>query len=303
MNSDFAKRSPVTVAERPYPFPSRTRKSSSPAPKILRGQLLGKIGRRRALWRPGAFFPASFNPRLFRYPPNMEAQQFTPCPWLLDDAGAIEPGRPRVPSRCGADPARGELSNQIRERRCLTGSACEIRDAREAALGPLAATLAPGQPVGDAALLYGDEPAQPRASRPWGRLLLVAALAALLVIGGGPLAGAVGPAIDSLIGAADASAEPSAAPSDSALPTATPVPSATPTATPSPSPTPSPTPTATPAPSSDSGTTYVVKRGDRPLCRICLQLADRWTAAWKAIAELERDSRTPDYDDQALARC
>src|SRR5881392_3169495 len=37
----------VTLAERPYPFPSRTRKSSSPAPKILRGQPFGKIGRRQ----------------------------------------------------------------------------------------------------------------------------------------------------------------------------------------------------------------------------------------------------------------
>ena len=292
MNSDFAKRSPVTVAERPYPFPSRTRKSSSPAPKILRGQLLGKIGRRRALWRLGVFFAAAIERRLFRYPPNMEAQQSTPCPWLLDDAGAIAPGRPRVPSRCGADPARGELSNQIRERRCLTGSACEIRDAREAALGPLAATLAPGQPVGDAALLYGDEPVQPRAGRPWGRLLLVAALAALLVIGGGPLAGAVGPVIDSLIGAADASAEPSVEPSDSALPTATPVPSATPTATPSPSLTPSPPPTATPAPSSDSGTTYVVRRNDT-LTGICLKIGGG-EGCVKAIMELNAiaDART-----------
>src|SRR6185503_17975775 len=39
----------VTLAERPYPFPSRTRKSSSPAPKILRGQPFGKIGRRQDL--------------------------------------------------------------------------------------------------------------------------------------------------------------------------------------------------------------------------------------------------------------
>ena len=37
----------MTLAERPYPFPSRTRKSSSPAPKILRGQPFGKIGRRQ----------------------------------------------------------------------------------------------------------------------------------------------------------------------------------------------------------------------------------------------------------------
>ena len=40
-------RIPVTLAERPYPFPSRTRKLSSPAPKILRGQPFGKIGRRQ----------------------------------------------------------------------------------------------------------------------------------------------------------------------------------------------------------------------------------------------------------------
>src|SRR3954453_14108865 len=38
---------PVTLAGRPHPFPSRTRKLSSPAPKILRGQPFGKIGRRR----------------------------------------------------------------------------------------------------------------------------------------------------------------------------------------------------------------------------------------------------------------
>jgi hypothetical protein len=37
----------VTLAERPHPFPSRTRKLSSPAPKILRGQPFGNIGRRQ----------------------------------------------------------------------------------------------------------------------------------------------------------------------------------------------------------------------------------------------------------------
>ena len=45
----------VTLAERPYPFPSRTRKSSSPAPKILRGQPFGKIGRRQDLVLSGSF--------------------------------------------------------------------------------------------------------------------------------------------------------------------------------------------------------------------------------------------------------
>jgi nucleoid-associated protein YgaU len=102
----------------------------------------------------------------------------------------------------------------------------------------------------------------------------------------------VGPVIDSLIGAADASAEPSVEPSDSALPTATPVPSATPTATPSPSLTPSPTPTATPAPSSDSGTTYVVKRNDT-LTGICLKIGGG-EGCVKAIMELNAiaDART-----------
>jgi nucleoid-associated protein YgaU len=102
----------------------------------------------------------------------------------------------------------------------------------------------------------------------------------------------VGPAIDSLIGAADASAEPSVEPSDSALPTATPVPSATPTATPSSSPTPSPTPTATPAPSSDSGTTYVVKRNDT-LSGICLKIGGG-EGCVKAIMDLNsiEDART-----------
>ena len=114
----------------------------------------------------------------------MEAQRPTPCPWLLDASGAIDHGRPRTPSRCGADPARGELSNQIRERRCLTGSACGIRDAREAALGPLAAALAPRQPVGDAELLSGSDSPKERPGRPWVRLMLIASLAALLVVGG-----------------------------------------------------------------------------------------------------------------------
>ena len=43
----------VTQAERPHPFPSRTRQLSSPAPKILRGQLLGNIGRRQDPFVPG----------------------------------------------------------------------------------------------------------------------------------------------------------------------------------------------------------------------------------------------------------
>ena len=49
----------VTLAERPYPFPSRTRKSSSPAPKILRGQPFGKIGRRQDFCVSGDLRPAA----------------------------------------------------------------------------------------------------------------------------------------------------------------------------------------------------------------------------------------------------
>src|SRR6476469_1132423 len=45
----------VTLAERPHPFPSRTRKLSSPAPKILRGQPFGKIGRRQDFCVPPGF--------------------------------------------------------------------------------------------------------------------------------------------------------------------------------------------------------------------------------------------------------
>jgi len=38
---------PVVQAKRVHPFPSRTRKLSSSAPMILRGQLRGKIGQCR----------------------------------------------------------------------------------------------------------------------------------------------------------------------------------------------------------------------------------------------------------------
>ena len=38
---------PVATAEGPYPIPSRTRKSSPPAPMVLHGRLCGRVGRRR----------------------------------------------------------------------------------------------------------------------------------------------------------------------------------------------------------------------------------------------------------------
>ena len=285
MNSDFAKRSPVTVAERPYPFPSRTRKSSSPAPKILRGQLLGKIGRRRALWHPGESFSAHASnqpPRIGHirarvgYPDRVNDAQIKPCPWLLDEAGSIQPDRPRRLSRCGADAARPELPHKTREGRCLVGAECEIRAAREAALGSLAATIAPQQPIGDPSLLSDGDVAPPATRRPWARLIAVAVLAALLVVGGGPVISTISPIVQSLIGSAESETpSPSSEPSASAAPTASPLPTATPTATPSatPTPTPSPTPspTASPSPTSGSGATWVVKRNDT-IIKICLQI-------------------------------
>ena len=305
MNSDFAKRSPVTVAERPYPFPSRTRKSSSPAPKILRGQLLGKIGRRRALWHPGVFSPLTFllTPRIGHirscvgYPDRVNDAQLNPCPWLLDDAGSIQPDRPRRLSRCGADAARPELSHQTREGRCLVGAECEIRAAREAALGSLAATIAPQQPIGDPSLLSDGEFVPPAPRRPWARLIAVAVLAALLVVGGGPVISAISPVVQSLIGSTESEtpspsseASASAAPTESPLPTATPT--ATPSATPTPTPSPTPAPTASPSPTSGSGATYVVQKGDRLYsiaCSLSIGCGD-----WKVLADLN-NIPGPDY--------
>ena len=302
MNSDFAKRSPVTVAERPYPFPSRTRKSSSPAPKILRGQLLGKIGRRRALWHPGVFFfsHASNEPPCIchirsrvGYPDRVDDAQLNPCPWLLDDAGSIQPDRPRRLSRCGADAARPELSHQTREGRCLVGAECEIRAAREAALGSLAATIAPQQPIGDPSLLSDGEFVPPAPRRPWARLIAVAVLAALLVVGGGPVISAISPVVQSLIGSAESETpSPSSEPSASAAPTESPLPTATPTATPSATPTPTPAPTASPSPTSGSGATYVVQKGDRLYsiaCSLSIGCGD-----WKVLADLN-NIPGPDY--------
>ena len=44
-SSCFAIFFPVAIPERPHPFPSRTRKLSSPGPMVLQGQLCGRVGR------------------------------------------------------------------------------------------------------------------------------------------------------------------------------------------------------------------------------------------------------------------
>ncbi|MGA1354529.1 MAG: LysM peptidoglycan-binding domain-containing protein [Candidatus Limnocylindrus sp.] len=219
----------------------------------------------------------------------MNDAQLNPCPWLLDDAGSIQPGRPRRLSRCGADAARPDLPNKIREGRCLVGADCEIRAAREAALGTLATTLAPQQPIGDPALLRDVDTAPPGPGRPWARLAAVAALAALLIVGGGPVITAISPVVQSIIGSGEGESPlPSSEASASAMPTESPTQTAAPTASPSltPSPTATPTPsaTATPAPSSGSGATYVVRQGDG-LYSIACSLSIG-CGEWKVLAEL-----------------
>jgi len=227
------------------------------------------------------------------YPDRVNEAQLNPCPWLLDDTGSIQPDRPRRLSRCGADAARPELSHQTRESRCLVGAACEIRAAREATLGSLAATLAPQQPIGDPSLLSDGVIVQPAPRRPWARLIAVAVLAALLIVGGGPIIGAISPVVQSLIGSTESETPlPSSEPTASAAPTESPLTTATPTATPSAAPTPTPAPTASPSPTSGSGATYVVQAGDglySIACSLSIGCGD-----WKVLADLN-NIPGPDY--------
>ena len=217
----------------------------------------------------------------------------TPCPWLLEDSGTIQLDRPRILSRCGAEPSRPELPHQVREGRCVVGAECEVRATREAALGSLASSVAPHQPIGDPLLLRNGELASVQPRRPWARVATVAVLAALLVVGGGPVMGVLSPVIQSLVGSVEgesplpsSEATSSAAPTESAPPTATPTPTPTPTVSASPSPMP------TPSPSSNSGATYVVRKGDQ-LYSIACSLSIG-CGEWKALAELN-NIPGPDY--------
>ena len=182
----------------------------------------------------------------------------TPCPWLLDPSGAISITPSRTLSRCGADPARPELPKVVRAERCIVGGACQIRQAREAQLGPLAASLAPRQPVGDAAVI--SNAAQPRSSNgsPWRRVLLVGVLAGVITVASGPVAGAIGPALSSLLSALTAPGTETPTPSVDVTPAASPSDEPSPTPSPSDAPSPSPSPAESPA----AAKTYVVQSGD-----------------------------------------
>jgi LysM repeat protein len=128
------------------------------------------------------------------------------------------------------------------------GGACQIRQAREAQLGTLAASITPRQPIGDAAVISNAALPRPSNGSPWLRVLLVVVLAGVITVASGPVAGVVGPIVTSIVGSLTTPSE------------ATPTPSVevTPTASPTQSPTPSPSPSGSP----DVQKTYVVQQGD-----------------------------------------
>ena len=180
----------------------------------------------------------------------------TPCPWLLDPSGAITITPSRTLSRCGAEPARPELAKAIRAERCIVGGACQIRQAREAQLGTLAPSLAPRQPIGDAAVISTAALPRPSNGSPWLRVLLVVVLAGVITVASGPVAGAVGPILTSIVGSLTTPSEATPTPSVEATPTASP------TESPTPSPSPSESPSPSPSGSPEVPKTYVVRSGD-----------------------------------------
>ena len=138
------------------------------------------------------------------------------------------------------------------------GGDCQIRQAREAQLGTLATSLAPRQPVGDAAVISSAALPRPSNGSPWLRVLLVVVLAAVITVASGPVAGAVGPIVTSIVGSLTTPGEATPSPSIEATPTSSP----TESPTPSPSPSDSPSPSTSPSGSPDVQKTYVVQQGD-----------------------------------------
>jgi len=136
------------------------------------------------------------------------------------------------------------------------GGACQIRQAREAQLGTLATSIAPRQPIGDAAVISDADLPRPSNGSPWLRVLLVVVLAGVITVASGPVAGVVGPILTSVVGSLTTPSEATPTPSVEVTPTASP----TESPTPSPSPTESPTPS--PSGSPEVPKTYVVRSGD-----------------------------------------
>ena len=134
------------------------------------------------------------------------------------------------------------------------GGACQIRQAREAQLGTLATSIAPRQPIGDAAVISDADLPRPSNGSPWLRVLLVVVLAGVITVASGPVASVVGPFVTSIVGALTTPSEATPTPSAEATPTAS--------SSESPSPTPSPTPSPSPSGSPEVPKTYVVRSGD-----------------------------------------
>lgn len=133
----------MTLAERPYPFPSRTRKSSSPAPKILRGQPFGKIGRRRDLcvsgrnhsgrrrrlsglsFRFDEHFAGSMTASSATVPtPPAHAAELTAavCPYLLAADGGWRASTAVREHRCTAVMPATPIAAEKQARLCLTAA-------------------------------------------------------------------------------------------------------------------------------------------------------------------------------------
>ena len=138
------------------------------------------------------------------------------------------------------------------------GGACQIRQAREAQLSALATSLAPRQPIGDAAVITNAALPRPSNGSPWLRVLLVVVLAGVITVASGPVAGFFGPILTGIISSITTPSEAAPTPSAEATPTASPSESPSP----SPSPSESPSPSASPSGSPDVQKTYVVQSGD-----------------------------------------
>ena len=93
-------RFPVIIARKRHPFPFRTRKLSSSAPMVLRGQLRGREGRRRNL-----FLKPLFKRGFFLCPRGPQSSESAHCVILRIDS--IRSRAPWVRNARAANPSEG----------------------------------------------------------------------------------------------------------------------------------------------------------------------------------------------------